>query len=131
MRARLVGTAVVWVLAVLLWLTGALDVVHAAMLAAAVTAIVLAWPGDLPAPPELPPAPDRKAAGERPEVARLSWRLRDADDRISPRVIALVRDLAADESLRQRIDSTPVPSRAQVMRWLDAIDSQSTEQGAR
>jgi len=129
---RVAALAVIWALAAGLMISGTLDVVHSALLAACATAAVLVRPGDRESGvPSLPPLPIHRHAGAHGDLAGLSWRVFNADGVVSDWAIVRVRALATGtprlDALGRTIDSCARPSARQVIGWLDVIKQ---EQGA-
>jgi len=130
-RAQITGIAIIWGVAVLLTLTSAIDIVHAALLAVCGSAAVLIRLGQPADTAALPPLPAPKHAGAHGDLSALAWGMFDIDGSVSSRPIARVRALADTRpDLQAAIDNHPHPSAGQVIKWLDAIEKAQGDSNA-
>jgi|GEM_PF-5094401 len=129
--SRIVLAGLSWIVAILLALTSVLDTAHAVLLAGCVTALTVIWPPAVPASPRLPELPFHSHPGGRRDLSDLSWSAFERDGRVSAKVVARVRAVAqsaiADEPQLPAIDATRSPTPAQVLDWLDLIESRQGE----
>jgi len=127
-RQRVIALVVTWIVAIVLILTRTLDAPHALVLAACASGLTILWPDQPSDIPALNTPPYRTHAGAHRDLSDLSWTLIDLDGRVSDRAMARVRVLADGTPLAQTIDSQGRVSPAQVLKWLDIIDSAQGEQ---
>jgi len=119
-KPKITGVIVIWVVACVLTVTGALDPAHAALLATCGTAAVFVRFDQPASLPLLPSLPLPKHAGAHSDLSGLAWGMFDIDDAVSDRPVARIRALAPD--LQDEIDSCPHPSVGRVKRWLHTIE---------
>jgi hypothetical protein len=126
MKARITVSAIAWILAVAAAFCRVIDPGHAVILAAALTAILLALPREQLEQYDLDRVPDRPHPGGRHDLTDLSWSAFDrtghATGTLRKRLSALCSGNPGLDPVRAQIESKRLADENRVLTWLKIIE---------